>query len=359
MMQHELALFSEDAFTKALSLNSKKTPYFYFDKNIFIKNINNYSKKLFRHYYSVKSCLFDGLIKEISKNLDGFTVSSIDSLRKVRAETDKPIHFISPLIRDQEIDAVNSLGNSLTFNSIEQFKKFTSRMDSHIKNFIRINPELSFVKDKRRDTSRPFSHLGIPLSQFRNCFAFDGFHFHNNHQERCSKNILKTMRHIEFHLKDQMCTFQYVNLGGGYIWSKELIKIINMEQSRWKNQYGIKLIIEPGFDISNSAGFLISSVTDLFKSKGKNIAILDVSVNHLPNIFSFQISPEVINHDKANPHSYILAGATCLAGDVFGEYCFKNTLSLGDVVIFKNVGAYSLVKANKFNGIEIPQVYMQ
>ena len=33
-------------------------------------------------------------------------------------------------------------------------------------------------------------------------------------------------------------------------------------------------------------------------------------------------------------------------------------MELGDRVIFKNVGSYTLVKASSFNGIKIPKVYM-
>lgn len=351
-MKKNISLF------KKWDLGSKKTPYFYFDKSIFIRNIKKYSKREFQLYYSTKSCLFDVLVKQTSKDLDGFTVSSIDYLKRVRSETDKPIHFISPCIRDQEINVINVLANSVTFNSIEQCKRYKHKLGSQIKSFIRINPELSFVKNKRINPSRPFSHLGVPISQFKKYFKFDGIHFHNNHQSKNFKDIIKTMKHIEAYLKNKIGHFEYVNLGGGYIWSKELIQAINREQNRWHKELGIQLIIEPGFDISNSAGFLVSSVIDLFKRGSKYIAILDTSVNHLPNIFSYQINPEVVNHHIVHPYPYILAGASCLAGDVFGEYCFKDELSLGDLIIFKNVGAYSLVKAHRFNGIEIPKVYM-
>jgi len=34
-----------------------------------------------------------------------------------------------------------------------------------------------------------------------------------------------------------------------------------------------------------------------------------------------------------------------------GQYRFDKPLKLGDRVAFKNVGAYSLVKANRFNGL--------
>ena len=113
------------------------------------------------------------------------------------------------------------------------------------------------------------------------------------------------------------------------------------------------------FAISNNAGYLVSSVTDVFKAKGKNFAILDTAVNHLPECFEYENnSPEVDGHNPSNPYSFILAGATCLAGDIFGEYNFAKSLFPGDKIIFKKVGAYSLVRANKFNGIPLPKVFL-
>ena len=46
-------------------------------------------------------------------------------------------------------------------------------------------------------------------------------------------------------------------------------------------------------------------------------------------------------------------------GDKFGEYCFKTPINIGDRVVFGNVGAYSLVKAHMFNGINLPDVWCQ
>jgi len=59
------------------------------------------------------------------------------------------------------------------------------------------------------------------------------------------------------------------------------------------------------------------------------------------------------NGDK----NVILAGSTCLAGDVFGEYALQAETKIGDTVVFRNVGAYSLVKANRFNGHALPNIY--
>ena len=48
------------------------------------------------------------------------------------------------------------------------------------------------------------------------------------------------------------------------------------------------------------------------------------------------------------------AGASCLAGDVFGRHGFTEPLRTGSKVVFGNTGAYSIVKASMFNGINLP-----
>jgi carboxynorspermidine decarboxylase len=53
----------------------------------------------------------------------------------------------------------------------------------------------------------------------------------------------------------------------------------------------------------------------------------------------------------------LLAGSTCLAGDIFGEYAFDEPLQVGSRIIFCNVGAYTQVKAHMFNGINLPAMY--
>ena len=340
--------------------NRKNTPYFLFDIDEIKKNINHYKTRNFILNYSVKSCLFDNLAKETEYLLDGFTVSSKGDLKKVRNETKKSIHFVSPLIRDSEIKTVNSMGNSIAFNSLGQFHRFEKTLSSHIKTFIRINPEKSFLKDQRYNPCKPHSQLGVPVSLFKeyiktNSLNINGIHFHNNCQSNCPEYIIDTMNHIETCLESYLHQLQYIDMGGGYLYSKELIDVLNTLSNDWNKKYGIKFIIEPGFDISNSAGFLVSSVVDLFERQDKNIAILDTTVNHLPEVFEYTTSPEILNQTTIG-HTYILCGCTCLAGDVFGEYSFKNVLKIGDLIIFKNVGSYSYVKAHTFNGITKPDL---
>jgi carboxynorspermidine decarboxylase len=55
-------------------------------------------------------------------------------------------------------------------------------------------------------------------------------------------------------------------------------------------------------------------------------------------------------------HTYRLAGLTCLAGDVIGDYSFPHELAVGDQVVFGDMAHYSMVKATTFNGVRLPSI---
>jgi len=54
--------------------------------------------------------------------------------------------------------------------------------------------------------------------------------------------------------------------------------------------------------------------------------------------------------------TYKLAGNTCLAGDVIGDYSFDNELKIGDKIILEDMIHYTMVKTTTFNGINLPSI---
>jgi carboxynorspermidine decarboxylase len=121
--------------------------------------------------------------------------------------------------------------------------------------------------------------------------------------------------------------------------------------------YGLEVIIEPGAAFVRSAGYIVATVLDIFANGAKKIAVLDTTVNHMPEVFEYDFEPDVVGHDDGAEWEYILAGCTCLAGDLFGEYRFPQPLAVGDKVVFYNAGAYTMTKAHTFNGINLPAIY--
>ena len=62
---------------------------------------------------------------------------------------------------------------------------------------------------------------------------------------------------------------------------------------------------------------------------------------------------------KNAKYEYIVAGRTCLAGDIFGTYKFSKPLEIGDKIEFEDAAGYSMVKMNWFNGVPMPSIVVK
>jgi carboxynorspermidine decarboxylase len=58
-------------------------------------------------------------------------------------------------------------------------------------------------------------------------------------------------------------------------------------------------------------------------------------------------------------YTYRLAGLSCLAGDVIGDYSFSHSLQPGDRLVFEDMAHYTMVKTTLFNGIRHPSIAIQ
>ena len=89
------------------------------------------------------------------------------------------------------------------------------------------------------------------------------------------------------------------------------------------------------------------------------VTVLDSSAAcHIPDVLEMPYRPHVIGSglpgDKA--YSCRLAGKSCLAGDVIGEYSFSAPLGRGDRLFFTDMAHYSMVKTTTFNGLALPAI---
>ena len=346
-----------------------KTPCFiFYEKKILenLKFINNLKDNCeFTHLYSIKSLSNSSILNTIIKQTEGFSVSSLFEAGLARAYSlEKKIHFVSPAIKESEIKRVDHLCDRITFNSLGQFQLLKDKVEECSRG-IRINPELSYLSNDRYDPCRKYSKLGVPITDFKNylekegCGQIEGLHIHTNCESTDFSELIKTVDAIEKKIGKYLHKIKWFNLGGGYLFKKEskhLESFINTV-SRFRKKYNLEMIIEPGNSTVKDTGELVASVLDVLERNGKRIAILDTSVNHLPEVFEYQYEPEIKEHSSSFKNNYILAGRSCLAGDVFGEYKFKEKLEVGDRITFGGVGSYSLVKAHMFNGINLPTIY--
>ena len=55
----------------------------------------------------------------------------------------------------------------------------------------------------------------------------------------------------------------------------------------------------------------------------------------------------------------MIAGRTCLAGDLFGSYELEAPLKIDDEVRFADAAGYTMVKKNWFNGVAMPSIVVR
>ena len=321
-----------------------------------------------RLLFAIKSFSVLDALKFMAPSLDGFAVSSPFEARLARCANDRggTIHITTPGIREDEIDEIGDLCDFVSFNSLTHWDRYAGRTNDKASCGLRVNPQMSFADDQRYDPCRPHSKLGVPLEDLVTAFGKEpgrfsglrGILFHSNCDSSDFGELLATVQHVCSQAAPVLAGVQWVNLGGGYLFDDDsdfapFIEAVNL----LKEQTGGQVFFEPGSALVRSAGYIVSTVLDVFTSEGKQIAVLDTTVNHMPEVLEYGFQPDVVGHDDDAPHEYLLAGSTCLAGDVFGCYRFEHPLGIGDKVIFNNAGSYTLTKAHSFNGIGLPSVY--
>ena len=114
------------------------------------------------------------------------------------------------------------------------------------------------------------------------------------------------------------------------------------------------------------AGWLVATVLDVVQAD-MPVAILDIGVPcHMPDVIEMPYRPRV-RYESANVAELAgeageqtwtcrLAGKSCLAGDVAGEYSFNAPLVPGQRLVFEDMAIYSMVKTTTFNGLRLPSI---
>jgi len=320
-----------------------------------------------RVLYSIKASSFSLLLQRISRYVDGFSVSSLFESRlayEVLGCRDG-IHLTSPGLNQRDAAVIADTCGYVSFNSLAQWQRFRA-LGEKLNCGLRINPEQSFLQDERYDPCCPDSKLGVPLSQLTgldppadHLRGIRGLHFHNNCDSQDFRELELTVNKIIQELGKLLPGLEWINLGGGYQFSDtaQLGKLGDIAGGLRQN-HGLDVYFEPGRALVENAGYLVASVVDIFDSGARTIAVLDTTVNHLPEVFEYQVKPRILQESPQGRYAYRLAGASCLSGDLFGDYCFDEPLEINSRIIFTQAGAYTMVKANMFNGINLPDGYL-
>lgn len=297
--------------------------------------------------------------------LDGVCASGINEARLGRKEFGKEVHTFGSAYGEKEIRQTVKYSDSVTFNSFYQLRKYAGLARKRgVQIGLRVNPGHAEVATEMYNPCAPCSRLGIVHDEFAreisSCLNIvDGLHFH----AMCEQNsdvLERVLASFERLYGSYIKGLKWVNFGGGHHITRDdydLERLIGIVK-KFKNKYGVEVYLEPGEASVYHAGVLVSTVLDIVKNE-MEIAIMDTSAEtHMPDVLLMPYRPFVLCSAEPGEkrHTYRLAGPSCLAGDIIGDYSFDEPLKRGDRLVFIDMALYSIVKSTTFNGINLPDI---
>lgn len=306
----------------------------------------------------------------IGKYLAGTEASGLFEARLGREEMqDKEVHVFCAAYREDDFRELLQYADHIVFNSISQLKKFGKMGKAAGKSLgLRINPQHSTQEGHAiYDPCAPGSRMGVTREVWDKDMTpellelLDGLHFHTL-CEQDSPDLATTLEAVEKGFGDVLPRMKWLNMGGGHHITRPGYDMATLEGCIRKAQrlWNVEVYLEPGEAVALNAGYLVSRVLDIVTNGETKIAILDASAAcHMPDVIEMPYTPPLYQAGEPGKlsHTYRLAGPTCLAGDVIGDYSFPGELREGDILVFGDMAIYTTCKNNTFNGMPLPNIY--
>jgi carboxynorspermidine decarboxylase len=311
---------------------------------------------------ALKGVAMTGAFPLVRQYLPGCTASSLNEAKLAREFHGGEIHAYCPTYPDDRFEELCGMCSHLSFNSMGQYQRYRGRC-AGVSMGLRINPEYSPVTTELYNPCLPGSRFGVRAAELADGLPEDieGLHSHNL-CESDSYALEETLKRIEALFGHCLGQIKWLNLGGGHLFTRadynveHLIETLRAFKARFPH---LRIILEPGSAIGWQAGWLVSTVQDIFTSGDVRMLMLDVSFAcHMPDCLEMPYKPTVLGATDAveGGERYRLGGCSCLSGDWIGQgdYAFKKPPAIGDRLVFDDMIHYTIVKTTMFNGVAHP-----
>ena len=200
-----------------------------------------------------------------------------------------------------------------------------------------------------------------------NSIKLSGLHLHCSSKTR-SLNIYKAIANMADKIvSEYSLDLNYIDVGGGYfggvVGKPSFKEYFDTVYDIFKSNIRLSntnIIAEPGMSLIGAGVDYIASVTDVKNTKNNSFVFLDGSRIHIDPFMrksGYTYDIERCESSSEESKEQILCGFTCMEGDRFFTLNDK-LLNVGDKLIFKKVGAYTMGLSPQF--IEFyPAVYAE
>ena len=348
------------------------TPTYLYDIETLINRVNYLKSKFddeIHMVYAVKANTF--IAKELEQDVERYEICSPGEFRICNnLSIDRKKMVISGVYKDYEtienmISSYDDIGK-YTIESVSQYellKELTRKYERHIHILIRLTSGNQFGVNEEEF---------LTILKDKNEFIMvDGIEYFSGTQKHSIKKINREVDYlVEFISKLESSlgiSLKEVEFGPGLpvfyfqddeFDEEEFLTEVNLALRKMK---GKVISLEIGRSIAASCGTYLTKVVDMKSNKNGNFTLVDGGIHQLVyygqtmamRIPFFDVMPK---RDR-ELNTYNLYGSLCTINDILVKNITVPKLEIGDVFLFKNVGAYSSTEGiSLFLSRDLPKV---
>ena len=268
----------------------------------------------------------------------------------------------------EEIEEVAKLGVQINIDNLSILEQFgTKHPNTPV--CIRINPHIMAGGNTNISVGHIDSKFGISIHQtplllriVKNTkMTINGIHMHTG-SDILDIDVFLYASEILFDVAKKFEGLEFIDFGSGFkVPYKENDIETNIEElgeklterfHKFCKNYGkeVTLAFEPGKFIVSESGYFLTSVNAIKQTTSTVFAQIDTGFNHLirPMLYGSQHAIENISNPNGKQRFYSVVGYICET-DTFANNQRINEITEGDILAFKNAGAYCFMMASNYN----------
>ena len=323
-------------------------------------------------FYALKSLSHPELLKRLKSLGSYFDLATIGEIDLVESLGIKGSHCLHshPIKKDKEIKRALEFGcNRMVVDNIEEMKKFIPYADQ-VELIIRVGfRSKQAVVDLSRKFGCALEELPI-LVKLAKDHGIDvvGLSFHVGSQSLSSMTQANAIRSSIAAMKLMNgVNWKFLDIGGSFpiSYQEEVLSISDfcapVMEALSELPEEIEVFAEPGRFISAPSMIEVVSIVGKAKRGAKIWYYLDDGVyggfsGQMYDHAIYPLAPLKPFDPTGEFHSSVLAGPTCDSIDVVAEDIELPEMFIGDVLVSKKMGAYTIVSATEFNYYPKPKI---
>lgn len=321
-------------------------------------------------HYAVKALSNLSVLKYIHSLGAGLDTVSIQEVQLGLAAgvSAKHIMFTPNGVSLEEIETVAKLGVQVNIDNLSILEQFGTR-NPDIPVCIRINPHVMAGGNTNISVGHIDSKFGISIHQIPHILriventnmTINGIHMHTG-SDILDIDVFLYASEILFDTAKHFENLEFIDFGSGFKVPYKTGDIeTNIEEFGTKltqrfntfcKNYGkqLTLAFEPGKFLVSEAGLFLAKVNVVKQTTSTVFAQIDSGFNHLirPMLYGSQHEIENISNPDGRERFYSVVGYICET-DTFANNRRIPEITEGDILAFKNAGAYCYSMASNYN----------